>query len=243
MVKQHKQNIIIIIFLIFLSAITYLLQYLLFHQKENTIFYLLQDLAFVPIQVVMVTLIINRFLNEMENRKKIKKINVIISTFFVEIGTPIISTISKFNRNNDVLCEKISIREMTNKEYAKLTKEVKEFKFDIYAETEKLDDLYLILRNYKDSMLNLLANPNLLEHDSFTDMLWAVFHIIDELQTRGEFHKQDKDDIDHLSNDILRAYTALTIEWISYMNYLQNEYPFLFTLALKKNPFLTKVNI
>ncbi|MEA5084959.1 hypothetical protein SDC9_146037 [bioreactor metagenome] len=87
-------------------------------------------------------------------------------------------------------------------------------------------------------MLNLLANPNLLEHDSFTDMLWAVFHVIDELQTRGEFDKQDKDDIDHLSNDILRAYTALIIEWVGYMNYLQNEYPFLFTLALRKNPFL-----
>lgn len=243
MVKQRKENIIIIIFLTFLSAITYLVQYLLFHQKENTIFYLLQDLAFVPIQVVMVTLIINRFLNEMENRKKIKKINVIISTFFVEFGIPIILTISKFNRNNDTLCGEINIKEMSSKEYTKLIKEVKEFKFDIYAEPEKLDELYSILRNYKDSMLNLLANPNLLEHDSFTDMLWAVFHVIDELQTRGEFHKQDKDDIEHLSNDILRAYTALIIEWISYMNYLQNEYPFLFTLALKKNPFLTKVNI
>lgn len=240
MVKEHKKNIIIIIFLVFLSAITYFVQYLLFHQKENTIFYLLQDLAFVPIQVVMVTLIINRFLNEMENSKKIKKINVIISTFFVEIGIPIISTISKFNANNDILFSKISIREMSSKEYNKLIKEVKEFNFDIYAEPAKLDELYSILKNYKDSMLNLLANPNLLEHDSFTDMLWAVFHVIDELQTRGEFHKHDKDDIDHLSNDILRAYTSLIIEWISYMNYLQREYPFLFTLALKKNPFLTK---
>ena len=240
MVNQHKENVIMIIFLTALSTITYYVQYILFHQTENTIFYLLQDLAFVPIQVGMVTLIINRFLNELENRKKIKKINVIISTFFVEIGIPIISTISKFNGNNDILCEKIKIKEMSSKEYNKLLKEVKEFTFDIYAEPTKLDELYSTLRNYKNSMLNLLANPNLLEHDSFTDMLWAVFHVIDELQTRGEFDKQDRDDIDHLSNDILRAYTALIIEWISYMNYLQKEYPFLFTLALRKNPFLTK---
>lgn len=240
MINQHKENVIMIIFLTALSAMTYYVQYLLFHQTENTVFYLLQDLAFVPIQVGMVTLIINRFLNEMDNRKKIKKINVIISTFFIEIGVPIISTISKFNGNNDILFEKISIKEMSSKEYNKLIKEVKEFRFDIYAEPSKLDELYSTLRNYKDAMLNLLANPNLLEHDSFTDMLWAVFHVIDELQTRGEFDKQDKDDIDHLSNDILRAYTALIIEWVGYMNYLQNEYPFLFTLALRKNPFLTK---
>ncbi|MPM98846.1 hypothetical protein SDC9_146036 [bioreactor metagenome] len=141
MINQHKEYVIMIIFLTALSAITYYVQYLLFHQTENTVFYLLQDLAFVPIQVGMVTLIINRFLNEMDNRKKIKKINVIISTFFIEIGVPIISTISKFNGNNDILFEKISIKEMSSKEYNKLIKEVKEFKFDIYAEPSKLDEL------------------------------------------------------------------------------------------------------
>lgn len=234
---------IIIILLTIISAATYYVQYLIFHQEETTIFYLLQDLAFVPIQVVMVTLIINRFLNEMENRKKIKKINVIISTFFIEIGVPIITVISKFNRNNNEISKMINIKEMKSKKYDKFIREIKEFKFDVYADPAKLDDLYSILKNYKEHMLNLLANPNLLEHDSFTDMLWAVFHVIDELQERGEFDKQNKDDIDHLSNDILRAYTALIIEWISYMNYLQDEYPFLFTLALKKNPFLMQENI
>lgn len=243
MVKQHKKNVIMVIFLIALSTIIFYLQYLIFHQTENTLFYLLQDLAFVPIQVAMVTVIINRFLNEMENRKKIKKINVIISAFFVEMGIPIISTISKFNRNNDRICEKIKIKEMNSKKYYKLIKEVKAFQFDIYAEPTKLEELYSILRNYKDFMLNLLTNPNLLEHDSFTDMLWAVFHVIDELQTREEFDKLSKDDIDHLSNDLLRAYTALIIEWISYMNYLQDEYPYLFTLASQKNPFLIPVHI
>jgi len=192
----------------------------------------------VPIQVVMVTLIINRFLNVIETRKKIKKINVIISTFFVETGISIILTISKLNRNNDVFCEQIKIKEMNRKNDYKLKKEVKEFKFDIYADPAKLGELCSILIKYKDSTLNMLTNPNLLEHDSFTDMLWAVFHVADELQTRGGFDKLDKNDIDHLSNDILRAYTAMIVEWINYMSYLHDEYPFLFTLALKKNPFL-----
>lgn len=177
----------------------------------------------------------------METRKKIKKINVIISTFFVESGIAVISTISKFNRNNDVFCGQVKIKEMDRMKDYKLIKEVKEFQFDIYADPVKLDELHSILKIYKDSMLNMLTNPNLLEHDSFTDMLWAVFHVTDELQTRREFDKLDKSDIEHLSNDILRAYTALIVEWINYMSYLQKEYPFLFTLALKKNPFLTPV--
>lgn len=227
-----------IVLLTILSAAIYYVQYLIFHQTENTIFYLLQDLAFVPIQVVMVTLIINRFLNVMETRKKIKKINVIISTFFVEAGISVISTISQFNRNNDEFCTHIKINEMNMKNDYKLKKSVQEFKFDIYADPAKLSELYSILRKYKDYTLNMLANPNLLEHDSFTDMLWAVFHVADELQTRGDFDSLDKNDIDHLSNDILRAYKAIVVEWINYMSYLHDEYPFLYALAIKKNPFV-----
>ncbi len=233
----YKSNVIVITLLVILSIVIYYVQYLIFHQAENTLFYLLQDLAFVPIQVALVTLIINRFLNVMETRKKIKKINVIISTFFVETGIEVISTVSRFNRNNDAFCEKIKIEEFNRKKEYKLKKEVMEFKFDIYADPAKLEELYSILLKYKGSMLNMLTNPNLLEHDSFTDMLWAVFHVADELQVRGKFDKLDKEDIDHLSNDIFRAYNALIVEWINYMSYLNAEYPFLFALALKKNPF------
>lgn len=174
----------------------------------------------------------------METRKKIKKINVIISTFFVEAGISVISTISKFNRNNHEFCKYIKIEEMNRKNDYKLKKAVKEFKFDIYANPAKLNELYSVLRKYKDYTLNMLANPNLLEHDSFTDMLWAVFHVADELHTRGDFDSLDKNDIDHLSNDILRAYRAIIVEWINYMSYLHDEYPFLYALAIKKNPFV-----
>lgn len=241
LIISYKNNVILIVLLTFLSAVIYYVQYLIFHQAENTLFYLFQDLAFVPIQVVMVTLIINRFLNIMETRKKIKKINVIISTFFSEAGVSLILTISKFNRNNDAFCEQI--KEMNIKKDFKLIKEVKEFKFDVFEDPSKLDDLNSMICKYKEPLLNMLTNQNLLEHDSFTDMLWAVFHVSDELQTRGNFDKLDKNDIDHLSNDILRAYSALIVEWINYMSYLHDEYPYLFSMALRKNPFqATKLN-
>ncbi|MEL7647881.1 MAG: hypothetical protein AAGU76_07295 [Sedimentibacter sp.] len=225
-----------------MSAAIYYVQYLLFHQTHDTIFYLLQDLAFVPIQVVMVTMIINRFLNVMEKRKKIKKINVIISTFFVEAGISIIETISKFNRNNDEFCKLVKVSQLNRKNVSRIKKAAKEFKFDIYADPSRLDKLYQVLAKYKSFTLNMLENSNLLEHDSFTDMLWAVFHVADELQTRGDFVRLDKDDIDHLSNDMLRAYSAMVVEWINYMGYLHDEYPFLYALAIKKNPFVTAQN-
>ena len=210
------------------------MQYLIFHQTQNTLFYLFQDLAFVPIQVSMVTIILNRFLNVIETRKKVKKTNVIISTFFVEAGTSIMAVMSEFNHNDNELYGIIKKEELNNKKAYLLKKRVKEFQYDIYIDTDKLEKLTSILNKYRDFTLNMLGNDNLLEHDSFTDMLWAVFHVADELQFRSDFNTLEPSDIEHLCNDIFRAYSAITLEWINYMSYLHEEYPFLYTIAIKK---------
>ena len=47
------------------------------------------------------------------------------------------------------------------------------------------------------------------------------------------------DDADQIENDLLRAYKTLVIEWIGYINYLNQEYPFLYQIAIRKNPFIT----
>ena len=88
---------------------------------------------------------------------------------------------------------------------------MKEFKYDIYANPDKSEELASILTKYKTYTLNMLGNDNLLEHDSFTDMLWATFHVADELQTRRDFSNLEKSDIDYLSTDILQAYTAMIL--------------------------------
>lgn len=82
----------------------------------------------------------------------------------------------------------------------------------------------------------MLENSSLMEHDSFTDMLWAVFHVADELQTRDLNHLSQAD-LAHLNEDILRAYRLLLLEWISTIRYLRTDYPYLYHIALKKSPF------
>lgn len=45
-------------------------------------------------------------------------------------------------------------------------------------------------------------------------------------------------DLAHLNHDVLRAFRALLIHWI--MSYLRTDYPYLFSLELRKNPFVVK---
>ena len=233
-IGNYKSNIILISLLTILSGLIYLMQFLIFHQTRSSLFYFFQDLAFVPIQVMMVTIILNRFLNIMEKRKKIKKINVIIATFYVDAGTTIMKAMSEFNKNNDELIKIIKIEGLNKKKEYLLKKEIREFEYNIYAEPEKLEKLKMELNKYREFTLHMLGNDNLLEHDSFTDMLWAVFHVNDELNMRKECLVLTQGDIDHLSSDILRAYSRMILEWVNYLQYLQDEYPFLYMIAIKK---------
>jgi hypothetical protein len=89
----------------------------------------------------------------------------------------------------------------------------------------------------KQFLLSLLGNPNLLEHETFTELLWAVFHLAEELGNRQDVSSLPASDYDHLIGDIKRVYVLLGSEWLSYMKHLQENYPYLFSLAVRTNPF------
>jgi hypothetical protein len=84
----------------------------------------------------------------------------------------------------------------------------------------------------------MLGNPNLLEHDSFTDMVWAVFHLADELSARQSLSQLPHPDLNHLEGDMKRALRMMMLQWLSYMRHLQAEYPYLFSLEVRRNPFI-----
>jgi len=232
-----RDNVFLAIILMVSSAIIYLIQNAIFHEPSQTLFYILQDMAFVPFQALIATLVIDGFLKIQEKRKKIKKINVVISTFFVDAGINIMMAMSRFNQNHNEACEIIKIEEFIDNKGSIVKKALSKFEYHFYADPRKLEELASIMDKNKGFLLDLLENQNLLEHESFTDMLWAVFHVGDELKTRGDLKKLSSAEIDHISEDMIRAYTAIVMEWISYIIYLKDEYPFLYAIAIRKNPF------
>lgn len=47
----------------------------------------------------------------------------------------------------------------------------------------------------------------------------------------------NKPDQSHISGDIQRAYALIVVEWIKYMEHLKKQYPYLYSLAVRTNPF------
>jgi len=86
-------------------------------------------------------------------------------------------------------------------------------------------------------LIRLLENPSLQEHEAFTDLLQAIFHLRDELIHRPELFRLPDTDLAHLANDARRIYVLLLREWVDYMSYLRSNYPYLFSLGMRTNPF------
>lgn len=109
--------------------------------------------------------------------------------------------------------------------------------FEISADKDDLDVLRTILSVKGELMLRLFENPFILEHESFTDLLRAVLHLKEELLHRENLKTIPETDFKHLAGDVRRVYAVLAREWLDYMKYLHRNYPYLFSLAMRTNPF------
>lgn len=61
--------------------------------------------------------------------------------------------------------------------------------------------------------------------------------MLDELENRSTLTGLPENDMNHLSLDIERAYELVIKEWVESMIHLKKEYPYLFSLAIRKSPF------
>ncbi len=236
--KKHKTVILLSAGLIAAAAIIYVIQLLVFNKPQDTEFYLLQDLAFLPLSVLFVTLILGQYLNAKEKRVRMEKIHIVVSEFFSEAGVAIISEMNRMAKDMCGMCDTLNIKpEWKEQDFRAAVKTVTKAQFEVKATPPLLADMHALLSEKKKTVLSMFENPNLLEHDKITDMLWAVYHVADELQNREDFATLPESDLSHLSGDVKRAYKLLITEWIEYMRHLKTHYPYLFSLALRKNPF------
>ena len=236
--KRFKWQITFGASLIALSAIVYFVQIEIFNRPRDTLFYLFQDFAFVPISVLVVTLIIDQLLRVREKRAILNKMNMVIGAFFSEVGTRLLKSFPDFDLHYDKIRGNLIVtNDWSEQEFSIVRKRLKNYDYKIESQKGDLEDLKSFLIKKRGFLLRLLENPNLLEHESFTDLLWAVFHLTEELACRVDVRQLPKTDYDHLSGDIKRAYILLISEWIAYMNHLKKDYPYLFSLAVRTNPF------
>jgi hypothetical protein len=226
------------ILLILLSALWYLFHYFIFHDWHHIFIYLIGDIAFVPIEVLLVTLIIHQLLDRKEKRSRLEKLNMVIGAFFSEVGTRLLTVLSDNDPGLDDIRKGLIITaDWSDQEFSRANKHLRNYEFGVDMQKIDLVQLHDFLVKKRDFMVRLLENPVLLEHESFTELLRAVFHLTEELASREDVTQLTDPDREHLRGDIKRAYTILGDSWLDYMEHLKDNYPYLFSLAMRTNPF------
>ena len=242
MKKLFGWKIVAGITMVGLSIIVYIIHFLIFRDAHHIFIYFVGDVAFVFIEVLIVTLIIHQLLDEWDKRSHLKKLNMVIETFFSEFGKHLLVYLSNYDKNlphiHDHIIDKDGSCDLN---FKSAFKALQNYKADI--EIGKIDLLKLsrFLTDRRVFVVNLLQNPNLLEHESFTETLMSVFHIAEELAAR-DLPNISQEDLEHTKIDIERAYNHLIYQWLSYMQYTKKHYPYFFLFAMRTNPFDEKAS-
>lgn len=178
------------------------------------------------------------FVNKREEEFRHQKLNMVTGLFFSEMGNDLLKDFTALDSESGNLGSALKIS--SNWEKDDFKKALKMIEEGIPVVDSTRGD-FLVLRDYLiskgDLLLSLISNPVVEEHESFTELLRALFHLRNELVNRDDLSVPTVPDRKHLEGDILRTYNLLIIEWIGHMEYLKINYGYLFSLAVRTNPF------
>jgi len=236
--KLFNWQVLLGVCLLSMSAIVYVIHYYIFRDAHHIFLYLIGDIAFVFIEMLLVVLILHRLLGYREKMAMLNKLNMAIGSFYSEVGLGLLRMLAAADEKSKTVSDELILSSnWTAREFQAAGRKIKKYEYEVQIKQISLESLKDYLNSKRDFLLRLLENPNLLEHESFTNLLWAVFHLTEELAYRRTFQGLTVKDSQHLAGDIKRVYQLLVSEWLDYMKHLQKDYPYLFSLAVRTNPF------
>ncbi|MBU3126445.1 hypothetical protein LGL55_01620 [Clostridium tagluense] len=238
--KKTDWRLKLSVLLILSSALLYCFHYFVFRDAHHIFLYIVGDLAFIPIEVLFVSLVIDGVIKIREREALMEKLNLIIGVYFNEVGTTILKYCTSIHPKVDEIANSLIVEpSWEERDFKKALEKCKNYNYQIEfckVDLERMNEFLLCKREF---LLKLLENPNLLEHEIFTHLLTAVFHLQDELSSRNLSKLRD-DEKEHLEIDIKRVYGASVSQWVLYMKHLKNAFPYLFVTAMTNNPFDTR---
>ena len=238
---KRSDLVILAVILIAISTLAYYIHYIIFRDPHHIFIFMISDLAFVFMEVFLVVLVIERILTRREKQSMLNKLNMVAGAFFSEVGNKLLAKlIICYDRRNKICpCLDVS-KNWTSTDYKKARDFIHNLSDKPQCSNIDLDELRDFLIQKRSFILRLLENPNVLEHEHGSNLLWAVLHLTEELEARSSLGNLPQSDLDYLASSIQRVYRLLAAEWITYMEYLQSDHPFLFSLILRIHPFQEK---
>jgi hypothetical protein len=166
---------------------------------------------------------------------------MVIGLYFSELGTALLTVLSDADPRKDRIKETLRVEDdWTEKDFERVRCQIDQMDLELDPDRISLSELDALLSGNRRFVVGLLENPAVMEHEEFTDVLWATFHLIDELDAREDISSLPRFDRAHIIGDCHRIYRLLRTQWLDYMQHMQRYYPYLFARAVRSNPFVTR---
>lgn len=173
-----------------------------------------------------------------DSQNRLRKVNMVLGVFFSEVGNHLLALFSRHQKGADILRHGLEITpQWTREQFFGARKKISSADLKVDSVNMDLSELNTFLGGKRDFFVGLMENPVLVEHEGFSEALLAVFHLQDELQCRQSFTDLPETDRLHLTADMNRAYSRLVDQWLVYLAHLKEQYPYIFSLAVRSNPF------
>ena len=186
----------------------------------------------------VVASITDLFVNRREEKIRQQKVDMVTGLFFSEMGNELLKHLIGFDPEIETLYQNLQISEKwQHEDFNKALCLLKKHRLSINSYKGDIPALLKCLQSRADLLLRLIENPIIQEHEDFTELLRALFHLRDELSNRDNLSELLDSDRKHLEGDISRVYKLLIFEWLRYIRYIKKNYGYLFSLAIRVNPF------
>jgi len=150
--RYFKKDIKLVVALLVLSVVFYVLNYALFRRGEDILFYFIEDVAFLFVQVLLVTLIIQSILDRRDKTARLEKMNMVIGAFFSEAGTSLLALFSEWGPGRANLEDALKVGQAwTAKDFAKALRWLDDYSYELAfqkADWPKLRELLLSRREF-----------------------------------------------------------------------------------------------
>ena len=177
-------------------------------------------------------------LNKREKNIREQKLNMVVGMFFSELGTRILSHFTGYDPQLGVIRKNLIVKsDWSDKDFLDMKALLDKYHYKVDPQKLRLQDLKSLLEENGYLLLTLWENPNLLEREAFSETLRAILHLKEELLSREQLTGLPDTDMAHIAGDINRAYALIACQWLDYMKYLRDSYPYLFSHAMRTNPF------
>lgn len=223
--------------LIVLSFVTYVIHFLVFRDPHHIGIFLVGDIAFVFVEVLLVYLVLEELLERKERRQRLSKLDSLIGIFFSEVGMNLLAALFKMDKEG--VCRDPSLAtdpRWKGTDFSQAMQTCGAMDLELRPNRDDLVTLRTVLSAKHDSIIRLMENPVLMEHELFTDLLQAILHLTEEFQYINDLEAVTDEELEHLTEDCQRIYRLLLMEWFDHLRHLQKNYPYLYALAVRVNP-------